>query len=100
MIGVMARKLLARGGGTAFSGEVQIADRGAWIASDRLRLLVEMDAKEIEKLEKLMNRGWCIGSRGFKKDLARDYFRACPNSRRIVDRGCGGHFRPVGGGDF
>ncbi len=22
-----------------------------------------------------MNRGWCIGSRGFKKGLARDYFQ-------------------------
>ena len=50
-------------------------DRRGWRGYlDRLRLLVEMDAKEVEKLEKRMNRGWCIGSRGFKKDLARDYF--------------------------
>lgn len=45
-----------------------------WIRYKKyLRMRAEEDPEEIARLEKLMNRGWCIGSDEFKKDLAKEY---------------------------
>lgn len=38
-----------------------------------LRMRAEENPREIARLEKSMNRGWCIGSDEFKKDLAKEY---------------------------
>jgi REP element-mobilizing transposase RayT len=46
---------------------------GGWTRyRNLLRLRATDDRKEIEKLEKAMNRGWCIGSKAFRKAFAEE----------------------------
>ncbi len=52
----------------------QISDTaGGWTRyKNLLRMRVAEDPEEIASLEKEMNRGWCIGSEGFKRAIAAD----------------------------
>ena len=49
---------------------------GGWVRyKNVLKLRAKDDPKEVAKLEKELNRGWCIGSPGFKRAVAEDYLK-------------------------
>jgi hypothetical protein len=55
-----------------YLGDVSDSNGGWTRYRNLLRLRAADDRKEIEKLEKAMNRGWCIGSQAFRKAVAEE----------------------------
>ena len=53
-----------------YLGDVSDTNGGWTRYRNRLRLRTADNRKEIEELEKSMNRGWCIGTMAFKKAVA------------------------------
>ena len=48
--------------------------RGGWRQyADHLRLKADDDAEEIDRLDRRMCRGWCLGGSDFRKSLAEDF---------------------------
>jgi hypothetical protein len=54
-------------------GEGLSDSRGGWIRyAQRLRPKEAIDPKELEKLERRLYRGWCVGEREFREAVAKD----------------------------